>query len=56
VLKLLVDGLTNLEIAERLVIGTSTIKKHVSSIFAKLGVTSRSEAVGLAMRHHLIAE
>jgi NarL family two-component system response regulator LiaR len=56
VLGLLVNGLTNIEIAERLVIGTSTVKKHVSSIFAKLGVTSRAEAVVLAMRHHLVAE
>jgi two-component system, NarL family, response regulator LiaR len=56
VLGLLVNGLTNTEIAEQLVIGTSTVKKHVSSVFAKLGVTSRSEAVALAMRHHLVAE
>jgi NarL family two-component system response regulator LiaR len=56
VLGLLVSGLTNIEIAEHLVIGTSTVKKHVSSIFAKLGVTSRAEAVALAMRHHLVAE
>lgn len=56
VLKLLVAGMTNVEIAEQLVIGTSTVKKHVSSIFAKLDVTSRAEAVALAMRHHLVAE
>jgi DNA-binding NarL/FixJ family response regulator len=56
VLSLLVNGLTNIEIAEKLVIGVSTVKKHVSSIFAKLGVNSRSEAVALALRHHLVTE
>jgi len=56
VLELLVEGMTNTEIAERLIIGTSTVKKHVSSIFAKFGVTSRAEAVALALRHHLVAE
>ena len=56
VLELLVNGLTNMEIAEQLVIGTSTVKKHVSSIFAKLNVTSRAEAVALALRYHLVPD
>jgi NarL family two-component system response regulator LiaR len=56
VLALMVRGLSNAEIAEQLVIGVSTAKKHVSSIFAKLEVTSRAEAVALAVRHHLVAE
>jgi len=54
VLALLVEGLNNVEIADRLVVSRSTIKFHVSSIFSKLGVTSRTEAVALAVQHHLV--
>ena len=54
VLALLVDGLSNPEIARRLTISRSTVKFHISSILAKLGVTSRTEAVGLAIRQHLV--
>ncbi len=56
VLTLLVQGASNTEISDRLVISVSTVKKHVSSIFAKLGATNRTEAVGLAVRHHLVAD
>jgi NarL family two-component system response regulator LiaR len=55
VLALLVEGLNNTEIAERLVVSPSTIKSHVSNILSKLGVTSRTEAAALAVRHRLIA-
>ena len=54
VLELMVKGLSNIDIAERLVVSQSTIKTHVSSILAKLGVTSRTEAVALAVQHHLV--
>jgi two-component system, NarL family, response regulator LiaR len=54
VLELMVKGLSNVEIAERLVVSQSTIKTHVSSILAKLGVTGRTEAVALAVQHHLV--
>ncbi len=54
VLKLLVEGLNNTEIAEKLVVSPSTIKSHVSNILAKLDVTSRTEAAALAVRHHLV--
>ena len=54
VLALMVEGLSNPEIAERLVIGLSTVKFHVSSIFSKLGVTSRAEAIALAWQHDLV--
>lgn len=54
VLRLMVDGLNNVEIAERLVVSRSTIKFHVSSILAKLGVKNRFEAVRIALEYHLI--
>lgn len=54
VLALMVEGLSNPEIAERLVIGLSTVKFHVSSILSKLCVTSRAEAVALAWQHRLV--
>jgi NarL family two-component system response regulator LiaR len=54
VLTLMVRGLNNPEIAERLVIGRSTVKFHVSSILAKLGATTRTEAVALALQHRLV--
>lgn len=53
VLMLMAEGLNNTQIAGRLTVSPSTIKSHVSSILAKLGVTSRTEAVALALRHKL---
>jgi NarL family two-component system response regulator LiaR len=54
VLALLVEGLSNKQIAERLVVSPSTIKSHVSHILAKLGVASRTEAAALAVRHRIV--
>jgi NarL family two-component system response regulator LiaR len=54
VLVLMAKGLNNSQIAEQLVISASTTKFHVSNILTKLGVTSRTEAVSLALRNHLI--
>ena len=53
VLKCMVDGLNNKEIAETLVVSLGTVKFHVSNIFHKLGVDSRVEAVKMAMEQKL---
>jgi len=54
VLALMVKGLNNNAIAERLVVSRSTAKFHVSSILSKLGATSRTEAVSLALQNRLV--
>ncbi len=54
VLRCMVDGLNNNEIAEKLVISLGTVKFHVSNIFQKLGVDSRVEAVKAAMEQKLV--
>ena len=55
VLALMVKGLSNPEIANHLIVSRSTVKFHVSSILSKLGATSRTEAVALAIEHHLVS-
>jgi NarL family two-component system response regulator LiaR len=54
VLTLLVEGLSNAEIADRLVVSVATAKFHVRSILNKLGVSSRSEATALAWKQNLV--
>jgi DNA-binding NarL/FixJ family response regulator len=54
VLSLIVDGLTNPQIAEKLVITISTTKTHVHSILQKLYVNSRSKAISMAMKEGLV--
>ena len=54
VLALMVKGLTNPEIAERLVVSRSTAKAHVSNVLSKLGVSNRAEAVALAVQNKLV--
>ncbi len=54
VLRLMADGMSNSEIAAALVIAMSTVKSHVNSIFGKLGVATRTQAVARARRLGLI--
>ncbi len=54
VLKLLVKGLSNPEIAERLSISPATVKVQISSIFSKLRVSRRAEAISLAIQKKLV--
>jgi DNA-binding NarL/FixJ family response regulator len=48
-LALVVEGLTNREIAARLYLAESTVKRHLSSTFRRLGVSSRREAVAAVL-------
>lgn len=54
VLALMTRGLNNNQIAEHLVVSVSTAKFHVSSILSKLRVTSRTEAVAVALQNGLV--
>jgi len=54
VLALMVEGLTNPQIGERLVVSRSTAKAHVSNILSKLGVSNRAEAIAMALQHKLV--
>lgn len=54
VLGLLAEGLSNQQIAERLVITSATVKFHTRSIRSKLGTSSRTETVVLALNNHLV--
>jgi non-specific serine/threonine protein kinase len=54
VLRLVADGLSNAEIAQQLVIGMSTVKKHINHVFAKLGVESRTQALVRARALNLL--
>ena len=53
VLALLTEGLSNNQIAERLVVSRSTARFHVSNILSKLGATNRAEAVAIAVKQKL---
>ncbi len=53
VLRLLAGGMTDLQIAEKLVLSPRTVHAHTSSIYSKLGVTSRSAATRYAIEHGL---
>jgi LuxR family maltose regulon positive regulatory protein len=54
VLRLLVAGRTYAEIAQELVVSPNTVKTQISSIYRKLGVSRRAEAIAMASRLHLL--
>jgi NarL family two-component system response regulator LiaR len=54
VLRCMVEGLNNNEIAEKLVVSLGTVKFHISNIFQKLGVDSRVEAVKMAIEQKIV--
>jgi len=54
VLALIVEGKSNIEIADELMVSLSTARFHVSTILSKLGATNRAEAAALAVKHDLI--
>ena len=54
VLSLLHDGLSNQQIASALGLSPNTVKNHLARLYGKLGVSSRGEAVSMAMRTGLL--
>lgn len=54
VLKMMTEGLSNPDIAEKLIVSRSTVKFHVSNILSKLGAVTRTEAVAVAIQNKLV--
>ncbi|HEX6479459.1 MAG TPA: LuxR C-terminal-related transcriptional regulator, partial [Ktedonobacteraceae bacterium] len=54
VLRVVAQGLTNEQVAQRLVISPRTVDTHLTSIYNKIGVSSRSAATRYAIEHHLV--
>jgi two-component system, NarL family, response regulator LiaR len=55
VLALLVKGLNNPEIADRMCVSRATVKVHVSNVLSKLGVSNRAEAISVAIQNKLVS-
>jgi DNA-binding NarL/FixJ family response regulator len=55
VLVLLIDGMSNADIAKELGVSLSTARFHVSTIIDKLGAANRTQAATLAVRHGLVS-
>jgi NarL family two-component system response regulator LiaR len=55
VLNLVVQGHSNQQIADKLVISITTVKAHISNILSKLQVSSRAEAIAYAIKHKLVS-
>ena len=53
-LRLVAQGLTDAQIAEQLVISRRTVNWYLTTIYSKIGVSSRSAATRYAMEHHLV--
>lgn len=56
VLRLLAGGLSNLAIAERLVLSVKTVERHIANVYAKIGAHGRVDATTFALRHSLLAD
>ncbi len=54
VLRLVAQGLTDAEVAEKLVISPRTVNWHLTSIYSKLGVSSRAAATRYAIEQHVV--
>jgi len=54
VLSVVAQGLTNEQVAERLVISPRTVDTHLTSIYSKIGISSRAAATRYAIKHHLV--
>jgi LuxR family maltose regulon positive regulatory protein len=54
VLQLIAGGASNQDLAKRLVVSENTVKAHVTNIFAKMNVTSRTQAIARAHELHLV--
>lgn len=55
ILELIAEGLSNAEIADRLFLSKGTVQNYVSTLFAKLDVTDRTQAAVLALRYGLVS-